>query len=251
VRYRFVDCRYDLMEPPNGRAAYRAGHIPGAAFLDLDGDLSDLTDAPAAGRHPLPTAAGFAASASRAGIDDGTFVVAYDDGVGGGAARLWWLLRHFGHDAVAVLAGGIGAWIGPLETGDAAVEPAAFVARPRDDDTVSADELHARLGDPGLAIVDARGAERFAGTPSDDPRANLDPVAGHIPGAVNVPYTDDVTPSPELLAADEIVVYCGSGVTACVPLLALHAAGRTDARLYPGSWSEWSRRGLPAATGGG
>jgi thiosulfate/3-mercaptopyruvate sulfurtransferase len=251
VRYRFVDCRYDLMEPRGGRAAYRAGHVPGAAFLDLDGDLSDLTDAPAAGRHPLPTAAGFAASAGRAGIDAATFVVAYDDGVNGGAARLWWLLRHFGHDAVAVLAGGIGAWIGALETGDAAVEAATFVPRARHDDTVTADELRARLGDPGLAIVDARSAERFAGTPSDDPRASLDPVAGHIPGAVNVPYAGEIALSPELLAADEIVVYCGSGVTACVPLLALHAAGRTDARLYPGSWSEWSRRGLPAETGGG
>jgi thiosulfate/3-mercaptopyruvate sulfurtransferase len=251
VRYRFIDCRYDLMEPPNGRAAYRAGHIPGAAFADLDGDLSDLTHAPAAGRHPLPTAAGFAASAGRLGIDADTFAVAYDDGVNGGAARLWWLLRHFGHDAVAVLAGGIDAWIGPLETGDAEVEPAAFTPRERDDDTITADELHARLGDRRLAIVDARGAERFAGAPSDDPRAKLDPVAGHIPGAVNMPYADDATPSPELLAADEIVVYCGSGVTACVPLLAIYAAGRTDVRLYPGSWSEWSRRGLPAETGPG
>jgi thiosulfate/3-mercaptopyruvate sulfurtransferase len=251
VRYRFVDCRYELLDPAAGRALYRAGHIPGAAFLDLDTDLSDLRGAPAAGRHPLPTTETFVAAARRAGIDADTFVVAYDQGRTGGAARLWWLLRHHGHDAVAVLDGGIGAWIGPLEQGDAAIAPAPFVSRERTDDVMTADELHARLGDPRLAIVDARGATRFAGTPSDDPLANIDPVAGHVPGAINVPYTGDVALPPAVLEADEIVVYCGSGVTACVPLLAIHAAGRTDAKLYPASWSEWTRRGLPAETGEG
>jgi thiosulfate/3-mercaptopyruvate sulfurtransferase len=249
MRYQFVDCRFDLAEPARARVGYRAGHIPGASFLDLDGDLSDMRDAPARGRHPLPTAEAFAVAAGRAGIGDGVFVVAYDTGMPGGAARLWWLLRHYGHDDVAVIEGGLGAWRGPLETGDIDAAVATFTPRERTGDAMTADEIHARLGDPRLAIVDARSPERFAGEPSDDPMANLDPAAGHVPGAVNVPFTGDRVFGPDVLAADEIVVYCGSGVTACVDLLALHAAGRTDARLYPGSWSEWSRRGLPVATG--
>lgn len=251
MRYQFVDCRFDLAEPARARVGYRAGHIPGASFLDLDDDLSDLRDAPARGRHPLPTAEAFAAAAARAGIGAGVLVAAYDDAMTGGAARLWWLLRHFGHDDVAVLEGGPSAWHGPLEVGDPAVIPATFQPRERSGDAMTADEIHARLGDPRLAIVDARAPARYAGEPSADPMANLDPVAGHIPGAVNVPFAGDRGFDPAVLDADEIVVYCGSGVTACVDLMALHAAGRTDARLYAGSWSEWSRRGLPVATGNG
>jgi thiosulfate/3-mercaptopyruvate sulfurtransferase len=249
VRYQFVDCRFDLAEPARAREGYRAGHVPGASFLDLDDDLSDMRDAPARGRHPLPTAEAFAAAAGRAGIGTGVFVVAYDDAMTGGAARLWWLLRHFGHDDVAVVDGGLTAWRGPLEAGDADVPPATFEVRERAGDAMTADEIHARLGDARLAIVDARSAARYAGDPSDEAIANLDPIGGHIPGAVNVPFAGDRRFDPAVLEADEIVVYCGSGVTACVDLLALHAAGRTDARLYPGSWSEWSRRGLPVATG--
>ncbi len=251
MRYQFVDCRFDLAEPARARTGYLAGHVPGASFLDLDDDLSDMRDAPARGRHPLPTTEAFAAAAGRAGIGDGVFVVAYDTGMPGGAARLWWLLRHFGHDAVAVIEGGLDAWHGPLETGEVATETVVFHARERSGDAMTAEEIVARLGDPRLAIVDARAPARFAGQPSDDPLANLDPAAGHLPGAVNVPFTGDRVFGPEVLEADEIVVYCGSGVTACVDLLALHAAGRTDARLYPGSWSEWSRRSLPIATGEG
>ncbi len=247
--YQFVDCRFDLAAPARAIEGFQSGHIPGASFLDLDTDLSDLRDAPASGRHPLPTAEAFAAAAGRAGIGSGVFVVAYDDAMTGGAARLWWLLRHFGHDDVAVLEGGLSAWRGRLAGGDTVVEPVVFEPRERTDDTMTADEIHARLGDPGLAIVDARAPERFAGDPSDDPGANLDPVRGHIPGAVNVPFAGDRSFDEALLEAVDIVVYCGSGVTACVDVLALHAAGRPDARLYPGSWSEWSRRGLPAATG--
>lgn len=248
MHYRFADCRFDLAHPERARAGFAAGHVPGAAFLHLDDDLSDMTDAPAAGRHPLPTAAAFAAAAGRAGIGDDAFVVAYDAAGEGGGARLWWLLRHFGHDAAAVLEGGLQVWRGPLETGAGEVAPAVFTPREREDDVILADELLARLGDPRLAIVDARGAARFAGDPSADPMANLDPVAGHIPGAVNVPFMGERTFPPEVLEAEEIVVYCGSGVTAAVDMLALHALGRTDARLYPGSWSEWCRRGLPAET---
>jgi thiosulfate/3-mercaptopyruvate sulfurtransferase len=242
VRYQFVDCRYELGRPERGRELYLEGHIPGASFLDLNTDLSDLS-VQGAGRHPLPGAERFGLAASRAGIGPGVLVVAYDQGMTGGAARLWWLLRHFGHEDVAVLDGGIAAWRGPLTTGDESADPAPFEPRPRSGDTIHADELKARLGEPGLVVVDARAPERFRGEVEP-----IDPVAGHIPGAVNVPYEDGKLPE-DVLDADEVVVYCGSGVTACVDLLALHAAGRTDAKLYPGSWSDWSTRGWPAETG--
>jgi thiosulfate/3-mercaptopyruvate sulfurtransferase len=170
------------------------------------------------------------------------FVVAYDQGMNGGAARLWWLLRHCGHEDVAVLDAGIGAWLGPLRAGEEAVEPAAFAARPRGDDTIEADELESRLEDDRLTIVDARVPERYRGEVEP-----IDPVAGHIPGARNAPFADELP--DDLLEADEIVAYCGSGITAAVVLLRLHQAGRDDAKLYPGSWSDWVGRGLPAETG--
>lgn len=242
MRYQFVDCRFDLLQPKRGRALYREGHIPGASFLDLDADLSDLSRAPAEGRHPLPATGAFAEAAGSAGIGAGVFVVAYDHGMSGGAARLWWVLRHVGHDDVAVLDGGLGVWAGPLRAGDEAVEPAALVPRARTGDTIEADELHGRLGERGLAVVDVRAPERFRGEVEP-----LDPVAGHIPGAVNLPPGGPI--DDDVLAADEIVVYCGSGVVACAGLLRLAAAGRHDAKLYPGSWSEWSRRGLPVERG--
>ena len=194
------------------------------------------------GRHPLPDADAFAAAASRAGIGDGVFVVAYDHGAAGGAARLWWLLRHFGHEDVAVLRGGLESWLGPVRGGEEAIEPAEFVPRPRTGDTIEAEELQARLGEQGLTIVDARSPERYRGEAEP-----IDPVAGRIPGAVNWPYGTELPPG--IAEADEIVVYCGSGVTACVDLLALAQAGRPDAKLYPGSWSEWCGRGLPAELG--
>ena len=238
MRYQFVDCRWYLGEPDRGRREYLAGHVPGASFLDVSSDLSapadDLADG---GRHPLPAPDAFAAAASRAGIGAGAFVVAYDAG-GGGAARLWWLLRHFGHDDVAVLDGGLAVWRGPLATGTERVEPAGFRARPRAGDTVSATELAGRLGEPGLVVVDARTPDRFAGA------AVVDPVGGRIPGARNVPHTAASDIPEDVLRAEEIVVYCGSGISACVDLLALAQRGRADARLYPGSWSEWSARGL-------
>ena len=240
MRYQFVDCRYELGKPGRGRELHVEGHVPGASFLDLETDLSDMTRAPEAGRHPLPSAEAFAALAGHAGMGSGVFVVAYDQGMTGGAARLWWLLRHFGHEEVAVLDGGIGAWLGPLRSGDEDVAPGEFVAAERDDDAVSADELLERIQHPHVVVLDARPPERYRGEVEP-----LDPVAGHIPGARNVPFTEAFPPPDEVLFAPELVVYCGSGVTACVDLLALHRAGRTDARLYAGSWSEWSRRGLP------
>jgi thiosulfate/3-mercaptopyruvate sulfurtransferase len=234
MHYQFVDCRWDIGDPGGGRTLYERGHVPGASFLDLDRDLA----APAGprGRHPLPAEAAFAEAASRAGIGDGVLVVAY--GNMGSAERLWWLLRHFGHDGVAVLAGGLDAWQGPLETGGPEVEPRAFVPLPRSGDTIDADELAARLGEQGVLVLDARSEARFRGEPSP-----FDPVAGHVPGARSLPWTDASRLPDEVLQAREIVVYCGSGVTACVPLLALAKAGRTDAKLYPGSWSEWAGRG--------
>ena len=245
MRIRFADCRYDLADPPAARARYLEGHIPGAAFLDLDHDLSDLSIPPeVGGRHPLPSTAQFADSAERAGIGSDTLVVAYDERMTGGAARLWWLLRHFGHEQVAVLDGGLESWLGPLARGEEQIEPAVFTPRERADDIVTTEEILARRGDPGLVLVDARPEDRFRGE-----AAGLDPVAGWIPGARNQPTSLGATVPPELLDADEIVCYCGSGVAACVPLLALYRAGHTNARLYPGSWSEWSRKGLPLETG--
>jgi thiosulfate/3-mercaptopyruvate sulfurtransferase len=235
MHYRFVDCRYELGRPERGRELYRQAHIPGASFLDLDTDLSDLSVS-GAGRHPLPSPERFAQAATRAGIGEDTFVVAYGDG----AARLWWLLRHFEHDDCSVLEGGLSCWRGPLVSGEEAVAPTRFVPRPRAGDTIAAEELLERLGEPGLVVVDARAPERYRGEVEP-----IDPVAGHIPGAVNWPFADAGTVPAELLGARELVVYCGSGVSACVDLHALALAGRPDAKLYPGSWSDWSTRGFP------
>ncbi len=249
MTYSFVDCRFDLLVPGRGEELYLEGHIPGAAFMDLERDLSDMSRAPEHGRHPLPSAEQFAATASRAGISAGVLVVAYDQGMAGGAARLWWLLRHFGHADVAVLEGGMGVWHGRLRSGLEEVEPGSFVPRPLEDDTIEADELLVRLGEPGLAVLDARAPERFRGDPTDDPIAALDPVRGHIPGARSLYHASLGELPDEVLEADEIVAYCGSGVTACIDLLRLAEAGRSDARLYPGSWSEWARKGLPVEQG--
>jgi thiosulfate/3-mercaptopyruvate sulfurtransferase len=243
VKYAFVDCRWELGQLERGRELYLEAHIPGAAFLDVERELSAPPTKPG-GRHPLPSPEDFAHAAGKAGIGDGVFVVAYDQGMTGGAARLWWLLRHFGHDDVAVLADGIGTWAGPLRTGEEEIEEAVFDPRPRKDDVIEADELERRLGTQGLVVVDARAPERYRGDVEP-----IDPVAGHIPGAQNLPFMHAGQIPAEVLAARELVVYCGSGITACVDLLALARAGRGDARLYSGSWSDWSARGLPVETG--
>jgi thiosulfate/3-mercaptopyruvate sulfurtransferase len=236
VRTLFVDCRWELGAPGKGRELYLEGHIPGAAFLDVEEDLSDLS-VEGAGRHPLPSAERFAEAASRAGIGAGTLVVAY--GSLGGAERLWWLLRHFGHDGCGVLLGGLAAWGGRLRPGPEEIEPAEFVPRVREGDTIEAAEIARRLGDPSLVLVDARTPNRWRGEPNpvDDP-------AGRIPGALNAPWAE---PPPEL-PAGELAAYCGSGVTSCVTLHRAWLEGR-EGRLYPGSWSEWSQRGLPLETG--
>jgi thiosulfate/3-mercaptopyruvate sulfurtransferase len=244
---RVVDCRWRLRQPGAGEREWLAGHIPGAAFLDLDSELSDPPGR--RGRHPLPSAERFDAAARRAGISAATRVVAYDLDASGGAARLWWLLRHFGHEQAAVLDGGFAAWHGSLEGGDVRVEPGDFTARPRSGDTADADEIAAQLGDPSLVLLDARSAARYEGR--EEP---VDTRAGHIPGALSLPVSD-VAPGGSFMPAagmrerlpdGELVAYCGSGVSACNLVLAAELAGR-PARLYPGSWSEWCARGLPAA----
>jgi thiosulfate/3-mercaptopyruvate sulfurtransferase len=232
VKTLVVDCRWELGNPGTGREAYLAGHIPGAVFLDVENDLSDVT-VPGAGRHPLPSAARFAEAASRAGIGPDVFVIAY--GTMGGAERLWWLLRHFGHDDCGILLGGLSAWAGPLRAGEEGAEPAEFVPREREDDTIEAAELAARLADPRLVLVDARTPERWRGEPNP-----LDTPPGRIPGARNAPWNEPQTELPD----GELVAYCGSGITACVVLHRGFLRGRVG-RLYPGSWSEWSERGLP------
>jgi thiosulfate/3-mercaptopyruvate sulfurtransferase len=244
LRYQFVDCRWELGRRDRGRELYLAGHIPGASFLEVEGELSAPPGGAEGGRHPLPAADDFARAAGRAGIGPDVFVIAYDQGMTGGAARLWWLLRHFGHDQVAVLDGGIHSWMGPLRSGEEEISAAEFVPRARDDDFVTAEALQAQAGRDGFVVVDARAPERYRG--EQEP---IDPVAGHIPGARNLPYTALDSVADDLASTeDEVVVYCGSGITACVDILALERAG-IRAKLYPGSWSEWASRGLPVERG--
>ena len=246
MEIRFADCRYDLADPPAARRRYLEGHIPGAAYLDLDTELSDLSVPPeVGGRHPLPSAEQFAAAAGRAGIGAGTLAVAYDEGMSGGAARLWWLLRHFGHDQAGVLDGGLGIWLGPLALGEEAVEPAVFVPRERTDDVD-----HDRRDPRAARRPEPRARRRSAGGPL--------PRRGAGPRSCRRPHSRRSRASrcraalrcrPKCWRPRTSRCYCGSGVAAAAAVLALHRAGRTDARLYPGSWSEWSRKGLPAETG--
>jgi thiosulfate/3-mercaptopyruvate sulfurtransferase len=227
LRYQFVDCRWELGSPGRGRELYLAGHIPGASFLDVDADLA--AEPGPQGRHPLPDAETFARAAGRAGIGDEIFVVAY--GSMGGAERLWWLLRHFGHDRCALI--DLDAWKGPLAAGEEEIEPATFTPHPRDDDTIDAEELERRRDE--LVVVDARLPSRWRGEPNP-----IDKKPGRIPGALNAPWNE---PVPEL-PPGELVAYCGSGVTATVVLHRNHLAGR-EGKLYPGSWSEWEQFDLP------
>lgn len=235
MRYQFVDCRWELGAKDRGREQYLAGHVPGASFLDLETDLSD-TSIEGQGRHPLPSAARFAEAAGRAGIGRDVFVVAY--GSMGGAERLWWLLRHFGHDACAVI--DLTAWRGPRASGAESIAPATFEARPRTDDMIDAEALAALVEDPGdLVLVDARTPNRWRGEPNP-----VDVPPGRLPGALNAPWNEPLRALPE----GSLVAYCGSGVTACVVLHRAHLGGRAG-RLYPGSYSDWSKRGLRTERG--
>jgi len=251
-RVAVVDCRFDLMHPESGRRAYLEAHIPGARYADLNRDLSAPV-APSTGRHPLPPPAAFAVRLGELGIGNHTQVVAYDDANSSFAARLWWMLRWLGHDAVAVLDGGFKAWTaagGALEEGDVAAAAERFTPQIAAESVVSTAEVERALRDGTALLVDARTAELFAGTVEP-----IDPVAGHVPGAVNHPFSANLgadgrfLPSSELerrwrerlagAAPEKLVAMCGSGVTACHHLLSLEAAGLPGGRLYAGSWSEW------------
>ena len=258
-----VDCRFDLSNPDAGARAYEDAHILGAAYAHLDRDLSGPTTG-RNGRHPLPTAQAMVAMFGRLGIDPARQVVAYDQSSGTFASRLWWMLRYAGHDAVAVLDGGWAKWQREQRSergGVDATAPGAFTAAWRPDMRVEVESVRAALGDPTRRLLDARAPERFSG--STEP---LDPVGGHIPGAVNHPCLTNVGEEGTFLPAEElrrqfetrlgtttpdrVVSYCGSGVTACHNLLALARAGLDGGRLYAGSWSEWcADPDRPIATG--
>ncbi|MEU0988364.1 sulfurtransferase [Streptomyces sp. NPDC005953] len=249
-----LDVRYQL-GGPHGRDAYDAGHIPGAVFIDLDAELASPPGVD--GRHPLPDVEAFGAAMRRAGVSAGAPVVTYDAAQGWGAARAWWLLRWAGHQSVRVLDGGLAAWEGPLESetpkpteGDFAPEPGALPL-------LTADSA-AALARSGV-LLDARAAERYRGEVEP-----IDPVAGHIPGAVSAPTSGNVDEQGRFLpaarlasrfealgaeAGAEVGVYCGSGVSGAHQAVALELAGFTPA-LYAGSWSHWTQdRARPVATG--
>ena len=277
-----LDCRFDLPRPDWGASAYAAGHVPNALYAHLDRDLSGPIT-PDSGRHPLPSLERLAETFGRWGIDDDVQVIAYDQGNGAFAARLWWLLRWAGHRKVAVLNGGFAAWQQaglPTDTVPGARQPRIFTPRLDDRAVVSTAELErvvsaGELASGASVLVDARGADRFAGE-----NETIDPVAGHIPGARNHPFVRNVDAKGRFLPAGELrerwqatlgggavggatlggaggagagggvadatvakraIAMCGSGVTACHNLLALEVAGFPGARLYAGSWSEWIR----------
>lgn len=248
---RVIDFRWYL-QGRNGRDEYERGHIPGAVFVDLEA----VTGSEGGGRHPLPAAAQFEREMRRAGVSAATRVVVYDDEKAAPtASRLWFLLGYFGHRARAVLDGGIGAWRGPLEAGAPDVPPGDFEAAAPDHALVLDVEGVRTLR--GVPLIDARAPARYRG--ETEP---IDPKAGHIPGALNRPYSANVQPDgrmkPAAVLRSELealgagagaVFYCGSGVNATQQLLAMQVAGLPNARLYAGSWSDWSNRDLPVATG--
>ena len=258
-----VDCRHDLARPDWGERSWRDAHVPGAAFAHLDRDLSGPVTA-RSGRHPLPDQARLAAFLGQIGIDRDTHVIAYDQGKAAYAARLWWLLRWLGHARVSVLDGGLAAWQAaglPLDAVSPVLAPARFVITSALEADIGTAALQDELKADSALLFDARGADRFAGE-----NETLDPVAGHVPGARNHPFTLNFDADGRLLPAQElarrwradldgrapasVVSMCGSGVTACANLLAMHVAGLSGARLYSGSWSEWIRDpARPVATG--
>ncbi|MBB3224595.1 sulfurtransferase [Pseudoduganella umbonata] len=261
-----LDCRHDLLNPAFGREAFAAGHIPGAQFASIDDDLSGPKTGAGStfrGRHPLPERAALVEALRRFGIDGDSQVVAYDAHGGMYAARLWWLLRWIGHEGVAVLDGGLPAWqaAGQPVTADLAPPraPGRIAERPSLTRTVSVDDVVSNLSTQGFTVVDARANDRFRGE-----NETIDPVGGHIPGAKNRFFKDNLGAdgkfkpaarlkdefAPLFASPSSAVMQCGSGVTACHNLLALEVAGLPGAALYPGSWSEWCAVAeRPVATG--
>ena len=255
-KVRLADVRWYLGKPGAGRAAFQAGHLPGAIFLDLDSDLSARSGP---GRHPLPDPAWLADHLGAVGFGSGDLVVAYDDAGGGVAARLWWMLDDLGHTDAAVLDGGIGAWTSAgytLSTEEPAWPPARLDLAPQWSKVIDREALLPRLC--SVVLLDARAPARYRGEVEP-----IDPVAGHIPTALNAPLDGNLGPDGRFLPPDalrarfrglvatgaEVVTSCGSGTNACQNALAMRLAGLPDPLLYPGSYSDWSRAGMPVATG--
>jgi len=261
-----VDCRHDLVNLAFGREAYAAGHLPGAVFADMETELSGAKrgeDGVFRGRHPLPAKEALVETLRSWGVNDGSQVVAYDAHGGMYAARLWWLLRWLGHEAAAVLDGGLPAWqaLGqPVVTEVTSAKPRGTIeARAPFVPTVTVAEVLENIESAKRTVVDARAADRFRGE-----NETIDPVGGHIPGARNRFFKDNLQADGRFKAAEQLreefgaviedpsdaIMQCGSGVTACHNLLALEVAGLKGAALYPGSWSEWSADpSRPVATG--
>jgi len=261
---RIIDCRFDLMDPAAGRESYLAGHIPGSVYADLDADLAALVG-PTTGRHPLPEIDVATETFRRLGVSHETDVVVYDSAGGAMAARAWWMMRWLGHDRVRILDGGLPCWQAanwPLEDGEVSAEPGKFQAAPRDECVVTIEEVVAGLEAGGdLLLVDARDAARFRGELEP-----IDTVAGHIPGTLNLPFTEALNedgtfrPEDELEALWEGILgeskdvawaaMCGSGVTACHLAISALLAGYREPGVYVGSWSEWIRNpDRPVETG--
>jgi thiosulfate/3-mercaptopyruvate sulfurtransferase len=258
-----LDCQHDLINHAFGREAYAREHIPGAHFVSMEADMAGVKTG-RNGRHPLPTPEALAATFGRLGITAGRQVVAYDSSQNNYAGRVWWTLRWLGHRTVAVLDGGLGKWKAegrPLTADVPAPQPAAFSGSPDDSMHVSADAILAAIGKPGLKVVDARAADRYSGAAE-----TIDPVGGHIPGALLRFWKENINPDGTYKSADvlraeflkllagtppaEVVHQCGSGVSACNNMVAMELAGLPGSRLYVGSWSEWcSDPARPMATG--
>lgn len=244
-----IDCRFELTSPDLGRKQYEEGHIPQAQYFDLESDLSGPVNKHG-GRHPLPDLKTFTEKLSRAGIDEHVTVVAYDDQKGMMASRFWWLLTYLGHSSVYILDGGFSKWKEkryPITKEVPKVVARLFTPNINDDMLVDIENVRESLHKTGTVLVDARNSDRYLGI--EEP---LDPKAGHIPGAVNMFWGENVNDNGEwrtvqslkkrfsaLKNMEEIIVYCGSGVSACPNILAMKEAGINDVKLYIGSWSDW------------
>jgi len=244
-----LDCRFDLAQPGWGQTQYQTSHIPGAFYLDLNRDLSGPVTAQS-GRHPLPDVNTLTSKLNQMGLTATTHVIAYDQGRLPYAARLWWLLRYLGHPRISLLAGGWEAYVQagyPVSHEIPTPRPGDFIPHVQHQYIASRAEVIAAANDPEILLVDAREPRRYRG--EWEP---IDPVAGHIPGAVNLPWTELLPPQPYRerwhalnTPPREVICYCGSGVTACVNLLTLEWAGYAPGRLYVGGWSEWCRHPQP------